>query len=72
MGGCEPPCSCWELNSEPLEEQPVLLTTEPSHQPGHFFFKYILELFVGHVFPEESIPMLLQRERYLINCVNCL
>jgi hypothetical protein len=26
--GCEPPCSCWELNSGPLEEQPVLLTIE--------------------------------------------
>ena len=24
---------CWELNSEPLEEQSVLLTTEPSLQP---------------------------------------
>ena len=31
--GCEPPCGCWELNSEPLEEQSVLLTTEPSLQP---------------------------------------
>jgi hypothetical protein len=31
--GCEPPCSFWDLNSEPSEEQPVLLTTEPSHQP---------------------------------------
>jgi hypothetical protein len=31
--GCEPPCSCWELNSGPLEEQSVLLTAEPSHQP---------------------------------------
>jgi hypothetical protein len=28
--GCEPPCGCWELNSGPLEEQMVLLTTEPS------------------------------------------
>jgi hypothetical protein len=28
--GCEPPCGCWDLNSEPLEEQPVLLTAEPS------------------------------------------
>jgi hypothetical protein len=27
--GCEPPCGCWELNSGPLEEQSVLLTTEP-------------------------------------------
>ena len=30
--GCEPPCGCWELNSGPLEEQSVLLTTEPSLQ----------------------------------------
>ena len=33
MDDCEPPCSCWELNSGPLEERPVLLTTEPSLQP---------------------------------------
>jgi hypothetical protein len=31
--GCEPPCGCWELNPGPLEEQSVLLTTEPSRQP---------------------------------------
>lgn len=30
--GCEPPQGCWELNSRPLEEQPVLLTAEPSLQ----------------------------------------
>jgi hypothetical protein len=29
---CEPPCDCWELNSGPLEEQSVLLITEPSLQ----------------------------------------
>jgi hypothetical protein len=34
---CEPPCGCWDLNSGPLEEQPVLLTTEPSHQPSDCF-----------------------------------
>jgi hypothetical protein len=34
--GCEPPCGCWELNSGPLEEQSVLLTTEPSLQPPQF------------------------------------
>ena len=28
--GCEPPCGCWELNLGPLEEQSVLLTSEPS------------------------------------------
>ena len=39
--GCEPPCGCWELNSGPLEEQSVLLTTEPSLQPleGSIFLK---------------------------------
>ena len=30
---CELPCGYWELNSGPLEEQPVLLTTEPSPAP---------------------------------------
>ena len=30
---CEPPYGCWELNSGPLEEQAMLLTTEPSLQP---------------------------------------
>jgi hypothetical protein len=33
--GCEPPFGCWELNSEPLEEQSVLLTAESSLQPLH-------------------------------------
>jgi hypothetical protein len=26
-------CGCWELNSEPLKKQSVLLTAEPSLQP---------------------------------------
>lgn len=30
---CEVPCGCWVLNPGPLEEQPVVLTTEPSLQP---------------------------------------
>jgi hypothetical protein len=38
IDGCEPPCGCWELNSGPLEEQSVLLTTEPSLQPCSSFF----------------------------------
>ena len=33
MEGCEPTCGCWDLNSEPSEEQSVLLTAEPSLQP---------------------------------------
>ena len=35
---CEPPCVCWDLNSGPLEEQSVLLTTEPSLQPSKYPF----------------------------------
>jgi hypothetical protein len=34
--GCELPCGCWELNSGPLEEQPMLLTTEPSLPSARF------------------------------------
>ena len=30
---CEPPCLCWELNLDPLGENHVLLTTDPSLQP---------------------------------------
>ena len=33
--GLEPPYGCWELNSRPFEEQPVLLNTEPSFQSTH-------------------------------------
>ena len=33
IDGCEPPCGFWELNLGPLEEQPVLLAIESSHQP---------------------------------------
>jgi hypothetical protein len=34
IGGCELLCDCWKLNSGPLEEQSVLLTTKPCYQPG--------------------------------------
>ncbi|CAO2635553.1 hypothetical protein LEMLEM_LOCUS23157, partial [Lemmus lemmus] len=37
--GCEPPYGCWKLNSGPLEEQPVLLTTEHLSSPQIDFFK---------------------------------
>jgi hypothetical protein len=30
---CKTLCGCWELNSGPLEEQSLLLTSEPSLQP---------------------------------------
>ena len=40
---CEPSCGCWELNSGPLVEQSVLLTSEPSLQP---LIYYILPIYV--------------------------
>jgi hypothetical protein len=30
IDSCKLPCGCWELNLGPLEEHPVLLTTELS------------------------------------------
>lgn len=40
----EPPCGCLELSSGPLEDQPLLLTVQPSLQPS-FSFKFYLTLF---------------------------
>lgn len=37
--GCKTPCRCWESNKGPLEEQPVLLTTEPLLQSLLFLIK---------------------------------
>ena len=42
--GCEPLCGCWEWDLGPLEEQPVLLTTEPSLQ--------FLEAILSNSFPD--------------------
>jgi hypothetical protein len=42
IDGCEPPCGCWEFNSGPLEEQPVLLNSELSLQPKLSIFKKML------------------------------
>jgi len=49
--GCEPPCGCWDLNSGPLEEQSVFLTTEPSLQPC----SYILYAPSYEMFPESWV-----------------
>jgi hypothetical protein len=40
VDSCELPCGCWELNPGTLEEQPVLLTTEPSLQAPIFFVSF--------------------------------
>ena len=39
IDGHEPPCDSWELNSGPLEEQPVLLISESSVQLSNLFLK---------------------------------
>jgi hypothetical protein len=36
--GCGQPCGCWDLNSRPLEEQAVLLTTDASLQPQEILY----------------------------------
>ena len=44
IGSLTPPCGCWDLNSGPLEEQSVLLTSEASLQPNIFFFRVNVSL----------------------------
>ena len=48
--GCEPPCGCWELNTGPLEEQSVLLTSEPSLQPQTLSFSKLLVIHYGQTY----------------------
>jgi len=36
IDSCELPCGCWDLNLGLLEEQPALLTAEPSLQSPLF------------------------------------
>lgn len=41
--GCEPPCECWESDSGPLEEKPLLLTAEPSLQLPRWLLRWYQE-----------------------------
>ena len=45
----ETPCHCWELNSSPLEEQPVLLSTQSSflQPPTTIIFKCSVYTFLN-------------------------
>jgi hypothetical protein len=52
-GGCEPSCRFWESNPGSLEEQPVLLIIEPSHQPSSTFDE---SCFSEQPFLENEIP----------------
>ena len=42
-------CGCWELNSGPLEEQAMLLTTEPSLQTLLFFLPAFSSVFPAYL-----------------------
>ena len=44
IDGCEPPCGCWELISGPLEEQSVLLTSEPLSHLSNPLLTYSLSI----------------------------
>jgi hypothetical protein len=77
--GCEPPCGCWELNSGSLEEESVLLTTEPSLQPYldsfnsviQFDQRHFLKIFFSqcaHVKNQVSICLGLQFDSILHVC----
>ena len=56
LDGCEPPCGCWELNSGPLEEQSVLLSTGPSLQPDKTVIISVLGGFVTLVWEVWELP----------------
>jgi hypothetical protein len=58
MGGCEPPCGCWDLNSGPSEEQSVLLLTEPSRQPRISFLR--IKIILTNPIPPRRLFMLRQ------------
>ena len=46
MHGCKASCGCWALKMDPLQEHPMLLTTEPSLQPS---LQYVFNIvFIKH------------------------
>ena len=55
--GCEPPCDCQELNSQPSEEQSVHLTAEPSLQPitqsFSLTFHHVHLILTNNLLPED-------------------
>jgi len=55
--GCEPPCGCWDLNSGPLEEQSVLLTTEPTLQASTSLLKQTVVLGSLYSIPLVRVPL---------------
>ena len=57
MDGYGPPCGCWNLNSEPSEEQSVLLISEPSLQANCLLnMSIIFCIFFSALFGEKLAP----------------
>ena len=61
IGGCEPPSGCWELNSECLEEQMILLTSESplQHQEYHNYVtgEWFFWCFLGFFFFQDKVSL---------------
>jgi hypothetical protein len=55
--GCEPLCGCWEVNSGPLEERSVLLTTEPSLQPLTGILNCVPQLYILYFFYSQQTSL---------------
>ena len=53
--GCEPPCGCWELNSGPLEEQAMFLTSEPSLQS--LVYNFLSSLYILKIKPLSDVGL---------------
>ena len=65
---CEPPCGCWELNSGPLEEQSVPLTTEPSLQLPVGLFLNVAFLYTNAGNTDMAMPGSLLLLHYFMSC----
>jgi len=63
--GCEPPRGCWDLNSEPQEEQSVLLATEPSLQPQELLNAGQELCYLATLDLRDCLPWWIQRWRSL-------
>jgi hypothetical protein len=61
--GCEPPCSCWELNLGPLDEQSLLLTKEPSNCLCLFVCLFLIGYFIYISNAIPKVPHMLRHPR---------
>lgn len=57
---CKPACGWWDPYSGAMQEQQLLLTTEPSLQPLHKFFMHFCKLVPHHTFDLQTCDPILQ------------